>query len=254
VRSIVRSVLGAWIALAPCSAAAEGFFDVFVGGSWTETTDVVIDSNVAAAGPGVSVGADLSARLNDVRTHSGFTGGLRGGYYFESVPVVDVGIGLDVTFLPLPVPSQTVQATANGTIVIDVEGDSDTITIPASGPVQMPDLYLGTVTFGLPIFVRYPMFTSETRPRGWLQPYLQVGPALVLTNESQAVIPGPLVGGGLTVLPLRWLGLFVEYRYTAFPGVFKLGDIEANGQTVGSAKTEADLFTHRVLAGVSFRF
>lgn len=251
---MLRIVTGLLFALAPCGAAAEGFFDVFVGGSWTETTDVVIDSDIAVAGPGIAVGADLSARLDDVRTHGGFTGGLRGGYYFESVPVVDIGIGLDVTFLPLPVPAQTVQGTANGTIVIDIAGDRDTLTIPASGPVQMPDIYLGTVTFGLPLFVRYPMFVTESRPRGWLQPYMQVGPALVLTNESRAVIPGPLVGGGLAFLPLRHLGLFVEYRYTSFESVFKLGDVEVGGQKIGTAKTEVDLFTHRVLAGVSFRF
>lgn len=256
--------LAAIVALAiglasPRPAAAEGFLDVFIGGSWNETTDATFKTDVfAPVAPGATVGASLQARLQDVSTRGSLTGGLRGGYMFESVPVVDLGVGLDVAFLPLAISPQQVQGSANGTVVIDIDtqNNSGTITIPAgvTTPVDIPSTWLTTFTFAVPFFLRYPMLVSEARPRGLVQPYIQVGPAFALTNENQAVIPGPLVGGGFGLAITNWLYFFSEYRYTAFPGIFKVGDVKVNGVKAGDVRVEADLYTHRWLSGLSFRF
>jgi hypothetical protein len=250
---MVRFAVALLLALAPATASGEVFLDFFAGGSWNETTDVSINSSVdlVAAGGGT---ASAAARLSDVRTSGFVSGGLRAGYYFEFVPVIDIGIGLDAALLPVDVPTQTVNATANAAIQIEVD-DDDIISIPAgTTPVPLPAFRIATVTLGIPVLFRLPLLVSESRPQGLLQPYVQVGPAWMLTNADDPLVAGPMVGGGIALAPLSWLVLFAEYRYTAFDGVFEAGDVVIGGVGAGEVVVETELYTHRAFAGIGFRF
>jgi hypothetical protein len=122
------------LALAPATASGE-VLDFFAGGSWNETTDVSIDSTVDVAVGGGAGTVAPAARLSDVRTSGFVPGGVRAGDYFEFVPVIDIGIGLDAALLPVDVPTPAVNATANAAIQIDVDDGDDTISIP---PARRP--------------------------------------------------------------------------------------------------------------------
>jgi hypothetical protein len=243
------------LALAPATASGEVFLDFFAGGSWNETTDVSIDSTVDLVVGGGAGTVAPAARLSDVRTSGFVSGGLRAGYYFEFVPVIDIGIGLDAALLPVDVPTQTVNATANAPIQIEVDDGDDTISIPpGTTPVALPAFRIATVTLGIPVFFRLPLLVSESRPQGLLQPYLQVGPAWMLTNAEDRLIAGPMVGGGIALAPFSWLVVFAEYRYTAFDGEFEAGDVTIAGVGAGDVRVETELYTHRAFGGIGFRF
>jgi hypothetical protein len=58
---------------------------------------------------GDDTGSFVDATLQDIRTNTGMTFGLRLGHWADPLPFV--GLGLDVCYFSVPIPGQTVQAT-----------------------------------------------------------------------------------------------------------------------------------------------
>lgn len=108
---------------------------------------------------------------------------------------------------------------------------------------------------------RLPLVTSEEHPNGQVQPYLGVGPSLVVSKleiplagpdfEDTEADAGVDLRAGLSVIPVDPVGLFLEYRFTHFEPHYsdRVGSIV---KTRANASTEFD--THFAQAGLSFRF
>lgn len=155
--------------------------------------------------------------------------GGRIGYWFESLKFL--GLSLDVShFRPDTVPSG----------------------------LKRLDLYMTPMSVDL--MLRWPLLVTDAFPRGRLQPYLALGPAVALaeakdttnfapTDQYETNFPlGVKAGGGLTWQWKTHVGLFVEYRFTHFSPEFGLRNPS------GAAKLKTDINTRYPIAGFSLRF
>ncbi len=108
--------------------------------------------------------------------------------------------------------------------------------------------------------LRWGFLATTELPRGRLQPYVALGPATFWSRISDTttlappgqsdsdVSVGVKVGTGLAWQLHANVALFAEYRFTHFSPRFRVSD---HG---GRETIEADIDTHHVLGGVSFRF
>jgi len=222
------------VACSAVPAAAEWNIDLYGGAAWVES------SNLGARGQD-SNGASVNLTIFDLDTTTGFTVGLRTGYWLESLPFL--GFDLDVFYLQVPIPAQT----TTGTATLNAQFLNRPITVNASGVASIPSATLPAFAFAPEIRLRWPLMVDAEFPQGRWQPYFTGGPAWAfsLNDSSLAVEFGGKGGGGLAFSVTRWLALFREYRYTFFPG-FKLTD--------NNITYKANLNTHTVVGGVSFRF
>ena len=215
-------------------AHAEWAIDLFGGASWTKSTDMDVSGRDSS-------GLSVRSTFSDLELHTGFTVGARVGYWFEFAPYL--GLGLDAFYFSLPIPAQTVasSSTFSGSFL------GKPITFTSSGDANIHAVDLPSAAFSPQIMLRWPLLTSEDAPKGRLQPYLGAGPAWAFTVNSDelALVLGGLIRAGVAVQVFRHLALFVEYRYSFFPG-FELQD---RGLTF-----KTDLDTHHVVGGLSIRF
>jgi opacity protein-like surface antigen len=213
--STVCVILSLAILAGAVPAAAEGMFDLFAGGAFTARNDIKLRANDARE----TVRSDFE---------DSFSVGGRVGYWWSFF-----GLNLDVSyFRPDPKPDE-----------VTVAG----ITLGTD---------LRVVGVGLNAMLRGQFLKSEDTPAGRLQPYVFGGPTAFITvleadivGESGTEIDasarlGFTVGGGVTFMLIKQLGLFAEYRFTHNRPEFGAGDI--------TAKPRLD--THHVLGGVTFRF
>jgi len=214
-------------------ASAEWFTDLYLGGAFTEKHDV--DTDFA--------GAQITAR--DVSFDKSFVGGVRGGYWFPwDLGPLNFGVGLDIWHFRPDIGRQTRSFCGRFCI---------------SG--QFDDLDLFVTALGFDAMFRFSLLKSSEFPRGQLQPYITVGPAIFATyaedrrnfepseqDDTDASV-GVKVGAGVVWQFTKLVGMFGEYRYTHFSPEFKFND-----NTRGTAKVSTDINTHYVLMGVSLRF
>ena len=160
--------------------------------------------------------------------------GGRGGYWLDAFPYV--GFGLDASHFHAD---------------------------PSGGP----KVDLGITVVGFDLMLRWPLMTSPAFPRGRLQPYAAVGPALFIleakdfgnlgpsTQSDTTTKVGVKVAGGLTWLFTPNIGVFTEYRFLHFhpESTYDRSVDPITGATV-SAHIHDSMSTHQVLAGVTFRF
>jgi opacity protein-like surface antigen len=124
------------------------------------------------------------------------------------------------------------------------------------------DVDVDVVPFSALVMLRLPIFRSDARPHGLLQPYVAAGPGVFLTvvrandflgidgadYKDVAVDVGVDVRSGLNVQITDWAGVFFEYRYTGYKAKFD-DDIADVG-----VDADLDLDTHHVTAGFGFHF
>ncbi len=196
-------------------AASEGFADLYGGGAFP-------DDDRGFAVPGFSTGP---------RTDFDSTGvvGGRIGAWSDGFPYL--GGALDVSWFG---------------------PDGEGRTSPAE---------LDVIPISFLLMGRVPLVTSEEYPGGRVQPYLGIGPSLVV-SQLEIPLPGPDFDDteadagvdlrvGTALIPVRPLGLFLEYRFTHFEP-----DWEDRVGTPVAVRSRAstELSTHLVQAGVSLRF
>ncbi|TMA34107.1 MAG: porin family protein [Deltaproteobacteria bacterium] len=189
---------------APSSARAEGFVDLRVGGAFTEDNDVKF-----SAGP---ASVEFPTQYKD-----SVTGGVRGGYWFDSLPWL--GLAADVSYFA---PD-------------DDTGGPEYDVIPVS------PLLMG----------RIPIGTTEEFPNGRFQPFLGVGPGIFISladfgggADDDTVEVGADLHAGVNVQVTRLVSVFAEYRYTYVEPEFSIQGVDV----------EPQLSTHHVGVGVGFHF
>ena len=209
-------------------ADAEWFFDLYLGGAFTEKHDIEANSG----GPTVTT--------LDVKFDDSFAGGMRGGYWFPfDLGPINFGAGLDLSHFRPNIGRQT-----------------RTVCVNVCDQGVFDDFDVSVWTVGIDALIRFPLLRSPKFPTGQLQPYITVGPAIFVahaednnnfgnthqTNNDTAL--GVKVGGGVAWHFTPVIAMFGEYRYTHF----------SPNWTIGGTDVTTDINTHYVLLGVSFRF
>lgn len=187
-RRILAGLLGAILAItgSVVPAHAEWSIDVYGGASWTETTDLHVRGND-------DTGASVNATVFDIGTDTGFTVGIRVGYWLESLPVL--GLGFDIFYFSMEVPAQTTTASAS----FSGEFADRPISVGASGVAQIPRVTLPGLGFSPELRLRWPLLMSASYPKGRLQPYVIGGPAWAFTLEGDEV--DVVLGGKVALSP-----------------------------------------------------
>ena len=117
------------------------------------------------------------------------------------------------------------------------------------------------------LMARMPVMVSAKFPNGRMQPYLAVGPSLMLYDFEIDVTPvggrkidenseslGFDLRGGLLWQVTDKIAIFTEYRYTHLEVDFDADDSYWILPSLYELEVETDLDTHHVLMGMSFRF
>ena len=243
-RSFVTAVLLVVFAVGAGPASAEWFGDLYLGGAFTQNDDLTAKGSFN--------GSPFELTARDLRFDSSVTGGGRLGYWFEALPWL--GLGLDVAYFAPNVSSQNVDTT------VKLAGVSTNV-----GQVSFDKLKLDVTDVSFDLMLRWPgLVASSQFPKGRLQPYLTVGPAVFLVTAKDSTnfgtpnnqsrhdtTVGVKAGFGTTWMLTPNIGLFGEYRFTHFSPKF-----EFDSDVAGFSKTkvETDVNTHHVLVGVTFRF
>ena len=76
----------------------------------------------------------------------------------------------------------------------------------------------------------------------------------MFTDYDPNITVGIKTGAGLAWQFHRYVALMVEYRFTYFEFETDSANLLVEGVVIQSPDIEADLHTHFVVAGVSFRF
>jgi hypothetical protein len=235
---LIVAVVLALLSVGPGRASAEVVFDLYFGGAFTFYNDLT-----ARFG-------DTFQVLEDVRYDDSIVGGARIGYWFDR-PVVDrltVGLGLDVFHFTPDVDFQI------------VDGAQTSGGLALAGEFTAFPIDISVVGVGLDLMFRWPLMPSREFPRGRLQPYLTIGPAVFFSEieDSDNFSParqsdsdttlGFKLGTGLAWYLVPNLALFGEWRFTYFSPEWNVTD---NGV---SGKLETDISTFYLLVGLSLRF
>lgn len=191
----MTALLLVWLLIIPGLAEAEWFISLYGGRGSLDPSDIDITKDATE-----QLGFDIDATLFDVEADDFTTGGLRVGYWFSTFPSsrLSFGVGLDMMLFNLDISEQTVTATSNTSIVIDIDDERFEIEAGASAPVDLPDLHVLSAIFGLDVMLRLPLLVSPNHPQGRLQPYLTAAPALLVTDENIDMALGFKGGAGLS--------------------------------------------------------
>jgi len=195
-----------WLALAVPPVSAEWFADLYLGGAFTDKSDVKDDSPTG------------ETTLKHIRFNRSSGYGVRAGYWFDFARYV--GVSLDVShFRPDTVPSS----------------------------LKRLDLYTTPMAFDL--MLRWPLLPTDAIPRGRLQPYLTVGPAVALAEakDTTNLMPTDQYETDFPLGVQAAAGLVWQF-YPHFSPEFTFRT------PPGSTRLRFDLDTRYPLAGISVRF
>lgn len=219
-------------------ASAEWFADFYLGGAFTSSHDLT-----------TRFGATVEIR-NDVELDDSFVFGGRVGYWFAT-PIyrdLSLGLALDVFRFAPDIDAQTVP----GTEIVGGVADPEVFVV-------FPfDVSVTALSFDL--MLRWPLLKSPEFPRGQLQPYFSIGPAIFFANAEDSInftparqsdsdtTVGLKLGAGVAWHVLKNLAVFGEFRFTHFSPEWDFTD----GGRPGTLET--DVNTRYFLVGVSYRF
>ena len=101
---LLTGALLVWLFVMPLEAVAEWYADAYAGAVFTNNTDLTVSSS---AGP--------TTTIENLSVSNSWTAGGRGGYWFDRLDWL--GVGLDVFFYHVKAPSQsaTVSTSTGGT-------------------------------------------------------------------------------------------------------------------------------------------
>jgi opacity protein-like surface antigen len=236
---VVFCAVLAWLTAAAVPASAEWFGDFFLGAAFTSNKDLTSET--------------LGARdtFEDVHFDKSFSFGGRGGYWFETAPFVApavpfVGLALDVSRFHPDISSQVVTR-------VEAGGGIE--------PVLLGDIDLSVTAISFDLMLRWPLLKSQQFPKGQLQPYFTVGPAIFIATADDTINFGPpnhqsdtdtsvgvKVGLGLAWQFHKNLALLGEYRFTHFSPEFEF-------ERLGVRRTvDTTINSHDLLVGISYRF
>ena len=242
-----------WLICSAQPAFAEWFLDLYGGISLLESSSVSLNKDTTGAGISTSF---IDITLKEVDFDDFPTLGGRVGYWFNTAPSlgVDLGVGLDTFLFRLTLPRQTILADSN----VDVSGmvGDEPFSIQAGTDVstQLPPIDTDdTPVVSLEFMVRLPLLKTPDFPKGRIQPYLTVAPALLVNSDDFDTTLGFKVGLGLSWQIFQHVALMAEYRFTHFNLNITNVNLTAEGVAINQLDLAVDLNMHLYIAGISIR-
>lgn len=242
-----------WLACSAQPALAEWFLDLYGGISLLESSPVSLNKDTTGAGISTSF---IDITLKEVDFDDFPTAGLRVGYWFDTAPSlgVDLGVGLDTFLFQLTLPRQTVLADSNVDIIGTANNEPFAIQAGTDISTQLPPIDTdGTPVVSLELMIRRPLLTTPDFPKGRLQPYLTVAPALLVNSDDLDMTLGVKVGIGLSWQIFQHVALMAEYRFTHFNLNITNVNLTAEGVAISQLDLSVDLNMHLYIAGISIR-
>jgi opacity protein-like surface antigen len=205
----------------------------YLGGSLVQNTDLQFRDGLVP-----ERGGRVTAR--NQRFEPAVVGGIKFGYFLKSVPYL--GFEAETNYAHNNVRQQVVK-----------------LSRPVQGSTQaiLPTDDWSTWTLALHIVGRYGFFPDQEVPFGRLQPYVGLGPGLVVIyDEVDAAKNFSIdVMAGLRYMMLKNVSAFVEYKFS------HQWDVELDshaiipvGGTVQRGQATFDYTTHRIVLGVAYHF
>jgi opacity protein-like surface antigen len=202
----------------------EFFIGGFLGGSFVPGTDWTYKLP----------GQNTTAR--NMNIEPGITGGIKLGYFLESCPYL--GVEAEGSIGSQNQPAQTVS-----------------LSPPFGGGTtgRWTGQTLLVWTMALHLVGRYGFLQDQEVPFGRLQPYVGIGPGLVMLygEADSAKNFGLELEAGLRYMFTKHLGGFLEYKFS------KQWAVELESQQLAnlpSVTATFDCVRHQVVAGVSYHF
>jgi len=220
-----------------------GFFpgEFYVGGylgaSLVQSTDLKFNDGIYPAG--------VTVKTSKQKFEPAVVGGLKFGYFLKSIPYL--GLEAETNYAHNNVREQRV------TLSRPVEGATQAI-LPTDDWV--------TWTLALHIVGRYGFLPDQEVPFGRLQPYVGLGPGLVMVYDEVDAAKNFAIDAmaGLRYMLLKNVSAFVEYKYSHQFDVelesHAFVPVGANG-TLGYLQRGTAHFTydsHRIVLGVAYHF
>jgi opacity protein-like surface antigen len=216
----------------------EFYVGAYMGASFAPNQDLRYESGAAINNGATITGVNPFTAFSS-KFQTGVVGGLRFGYFFKTCPYI--GLEADMNFSPNRIKSQMV------TVSPAVQGQNQ---------VQLPNNDWVNWTTAGHIVARYGFLKDGDVPFGRLQPYVGVGPALVVmydrVDSAKNLAIDVMVG--LRYMMLKNVSAYVEYKYNhQFDAEMEGHNFFVNGaQGMGKATLNYDL--HRIVAGVAYHF
>lgn len=244
-RAATRLAIALLALTIPSHVWAEAFFDVYLGKSFTQDSDIHIKQSRLASDYTFE-----DVAFDDDSFKAPLYYGLRAGYFFESHP----WLGLGVEFFHFKIDADTsevrpLRGTRNGSPVAGA--------VPVKSVVERFEVSHGVNYFTLDALFRYPLLTSpEQFPHGRLQPYTGVGLGPVIAYPEMRIDnvraePGYEIAGvgvqafvGMRFLIFKYLGVFGEYKFTH----------SALSVSVPSGTGRVQENTHHLVGGLTIHF
>ncbi len=233
---IIFLIIVAFLTIMPSIAGAERFIEPYAGVTFTMEED----ADVSASGGGFT----LAGEFRDVDFDESAIFGLRAGRWLESVE--NLGFAVDVFGFQPDVESQTATFSGTGS----VNAGNGVVVATGSAQAQINSLDLKVLGFSADIMLRLMPPDRTPTTLGEVHAYVLAGPALFLAeleSETDAVF-GIKAGAGLSWMLTPHTGLFAEYRFTHFSP-----DLELSSGGV-KMDFDADISTHHIIVGLTFRF
>ena len=182
----------------------------------------------------------LSTDAHNMKIDPGITGGIKLGYFFDSIPVL--GIEAEGSVGNHPQPSQSVSL-------------SPPLQGAGSGRVNSQTMIAWTMAFHL--VGRYGFLPTPEIPFGRLQPYVGVGPGLVMLYASadSAKNFSLEVEAGVRYMFNKNVGAFVEYKLSQQWQVeLESQQLFFNNTGVTASRAVFDFTRNQVVLGLSYHF
>lgn len=205
----------------------------YLGGSLVQSTDLKFNSGVFPVGGG-------KVTTSKQKFEPAVVGGLKFGYFLKSIPYL--GFEAETNFANNNVRQQPVR-----------------LSRPVQGTTQaiLPNDDWVTWTMALHVVGRYGFLPDQEVPFGRLQPYVGIGPGLVVIyDEIDAGKNFSIdVMAGLRYMMLKNVSAFVEYKFSHQWDVeLDPHEIIPVGGTSQRGKATFDYDSHRIVLGVAYHF
>jgi len=206
----------------------------YLGGGITPSQDLRYSSTLLNG-----IGGGPSVTVRDNNFDAGVVVGLKLGYFFRSVPYL--GLEGETNYTPSRVPRQRVSMNR---------------VIGGGSQATMPDNDWVNWTLALHIVARYGFLRDKEVPFGRLQPYVGIGPGLVINYEDVDSAKNFSLDlmTGVRYMLLKNVSAFVEYKFSqVWDAELESHAFQANGVTVfGTARY--DYSSHKFVAGLAYHW
>jgi opacity protein-like surface antigen len=217
----------------------EFYGGAYLGASFAPSQDLSYN-NGALFNNGITRVSTQKFKVFNNSFTTGVVGGIKFGYFFKSIPYL--GLEGETNVAPNRVRTQT------RSVSPAVLGNSQVI---------MPAKDLINWTSALHIVGRYGFFKDSEVPFGRLQPYVGIGPAVVVMYDPEDSAKNFAIDAmaGIRYMLLKNVSAFVEYKYNhQFSPELETHQVMVNNFTGAGTATLSAYDLHRVIFGVTYHW